>query len=86
MRISRDFTVIAIAKKGKAKTPTVTLETTDGEKLTLKLDESSDLDNFEIDQEFTMKMGESEQRPLFNLTEETDVSPTIEKEISKGGL
>lgn len=57
----RDFTVTALALKGKAKTPTVSLESRDGEKLTLKLEDSLQLAYFGINREFTIKLSDGEQ-------------------------
>jgi hypothetical protein len=61
----RDFKVTALALKGKAKVPTVSLETEHGEKLSLKLDDPLHLASFEINQEFTVKISKGEQVPLF---------------------
>jgi hypothetical protein len=61
----RDFKVTALALKGKAKVPTVSLETEAGEKMSLKLENSLQLAYFEINQEFTVKIGKGEQTPLF---------------------
>jgi len=50
--------------KKKHTVPFVTLETTEGERLTLHLEAPSMLKNFEIDQEFTIKILEGEQTKL----------------------
>jgi hypothetical protein len=51
--------------KGKHRDiPFVTLQTNEGERLTLHLEAPSMLKNFEIDQEFTIKIVEGAQRKL----------------------
>ena len=62
--MQRDFKVIEIGLKGKAKTPTVVLVTRDGERLTLKFDDKLQLVPYELDQEFTVKIGKGEQVKL----------------------
>jgi len=61
MVLQRDFKVINIGLKGKAKTPTVVLETRDGEKLTLKFESKFELAPYELDQVFTVKISKGEQ-------------------------
>jgi len=83
MTHERSFRVTNIGVKGKHKTPTITMESLDGEKLTLKLQERQHLDSFEIDQEFTMKLNKTPQNKLFpekepeNPVEETEDSIPI---------
>jgi len=62
--MQRDFKVIEIGLKGKAKTPTVVLVTRDGERLTLKFDDKLQLVPYELDQEFTVKIAKGEQVKL----------------------
>ena len=62
--MQRDFKVIEIGLKGKAKTPTVVLATRDGERLTLKFDDKLQLAPYELDQEFTVKIAKGEQIKL----------------------
>jgi len=62
--MQRDFKVIEIGLKGKAKTPTVVLATRDGERLTLKFDDKLQLAPYELDQEFTVKIAKGEQVKL----------------------
>lgn len=64
MTIERDFEVIDIGLKGKAKVPTVIFESGNGEKFPLKLAEQSHLESFKIGQRFTMKLGVGAQRTL----------------------
>lgn len=71
MNVQRDLKVVGFALKGKAKTPTVTLESRNGEKLTLKFESMSSFNAFEINQEFTLKLGNCEQTPLLE-TETTE--------------
>ena len=62
--MQRDFKVVSKGLKGKNKTPFVTLQTLEGEKLTLHLESKTQLDQFEVDQEFTVKIVEGEQQSL----------------------
>jgi hypothetical protein len=62
--LQRDFKVIDISLKGKAKTPTMVLETRDGERLTLKFDNKLELAPYQLDQEFTVKISKGEQIKL----------------------
>jgi hypothetical protein len=62
--LERDFKVSSKGMKKKHTVPFVTLETTEGERLTLHLEAPSMLKNFEIDQEFTIKILEGEQTKL----------------------
>jgi hypothetical protein len=63
--LQRDFKVASKGKKGKKnRRPFVTLENDEGEKLTLYLEAPQQLDQFEIDQEFTVKIVEGEQQQL----------------------
>ena len=62
--MDRDFKVSSKGMKKKHTVPYVTLETSEGEKLTLHLEAPSMLKNFEIDQEFTIKILEGAQKKL----------------------
>lgn len=62
--MERDFKVSSKGMKKKHTVPYVTLETSKGEKLTLHLEAPSMLKNFEIDQEFTIKILEGAQKKL----------------------
>jgi len=63
--LQRDFKVVSKGLKGKKnQTPFVTLQTLEGEKLTLHLESKQQLDQFEIDQAFTVKIVEGEQQQL----------------------
>jgi hypothetical protein len=63
--LQRDFKVVSKGLKGKKnQTPFVTLQTLEGEKLTLHLESKQLLDEFEIDQAFTVKIVEGEQQQL----------------------
>jgi len=62
--LQRDFKVASKGLKGKHHTPFVTLQTIEGEKLTLHLDVKLQLDQFEIDQQFTVKIVEGEQQRI----------------------
>jgi len=63
--LQRDFKVVSKGLKGKKnQTPFVTFQTLEGEKLTLHLESKQLLDEFEIDQAFTVKIVEGEQQQL----------------------
>jgi hypothetical protein len=62
--LQRDFKVVSKGLKGKNHTPYIVLQTLEGEKLTLHLESKTQLDEFEIDQEFTVKIVEGEQQSL----------------------
>lgn len=63
--MERDFKVSSKGLKGKHHdVPFVTLRSELGESLTLHLEGPSMLKNFEIDQEFTIKIVEGAQRKL----------------------
>lgn len=63
--LHRDFKVSSKGMKGKHHNiPFVSLSTEEGEKLTLTLESPQLLKNFEIDQEFTVKIAEGEQTKL----------------------
>ena len=63
--MQRDFKVVSKGLKGKKnQTPFVALQTLEGEKLTLHLESKQQLDQFEIDQAFTVKIVEGEQQQL----------------------
>jgi hypothetical protein len=62
--LQRDFTVVSKGIKGKNKTPFVTLQTLEGEKLTIHLENKQQLDEFQIQQDFTVKIVEGEQQQL----------------------
>lgn len=54
--LERDFQVVTKGLKGKNQTPYITLKTAEAEKLTLHLLDKRQLDNFEIEQMFTVKI------------------------------
>jgi hypothetical protein len=56
--------VTDIGLKGKAKTPTVVLASGEGEKLVLKLEVKQQLDEFQLDEEFTVKITNGGQTTL----------------------
>jgi len=62
--MQRDFKVVSKGVKGKNKTPFATLVSLEGEKLTLYLESPAQLAQFEIDQEFTVKIVEGAQQKL----------------------
>lgn len=63
--LQRDFKVVSKGLKGKKnQTPFVILQTLEGEKLMLHLESKQQLNQFEIDQEFTVKIVEGEQQSL----------------------
>lgn len=63
--MERDFKVSSKGMKGKHHNiPFVTMATDEGEKLTLNLESAQMLKNFEIDQEFTIKIVEGAQKKL----------------------
>jgi hypothetical protein len=63
--IDRDFKVTSKGMKGKHHNiPFIQLSTDEGEKLTLNLESPMLLRNFEIDQEFTIKIVEGAQKKL----------------------
>jgi len=63
--LDRDFKVSSKGMKGKHHNiPFVTMNTDEGEKLTLNLESPLMLKDFEIDQEFTIKIGEGAQKKL----------------------
>lgn len=63
--MERDFKVSSKGMKGKHRDkPYVELATSEGERLTLHLEAPSMLKNFEIDQEFTIKILEGAQKKL----------------------
>jgi len=55
--LQRFFTITAKGKKGKHHTPFLQLETDAGEKLIVHLESTSDLGNYEIDDEFAVVIG-----------------------------
>lgn len=55
--LNRFFTVTSKGKKGKHHTPFVQLETDAGEKLVLHLESASDLEHYDIDDEFAVAIG-----------------------------
>ena len=63
--IGRDFEIKALTLKGKARKPVLTLETVNGEKLTVKLNEETDLRHFKTGQIFVMKLHEAQPHPVF---------------------
>jgi hypothetical protein len=70
MGYQRDFKVTGLNLKGKAKTPVVSLESAEGEKLTIILENPMHLASFEIGEEFSMRLSKDNQTRLF---------PTFEK-------
>jgi hypothetical protein len=62
--LERDFKVSSKGMKKKRTVPFVVLEPSEGERLTLHLEAPSMLKNFEIDQEFTIKILEGAQKKL----------------------
>lgn len=54
--LQRDFKVITKGLKGKNQTPYATLKTAEAEKLTLHLLDKRQLDDFQIEQVFTVKI------------------------------
>jgi hypothetical protein len=54
--LQRDFQVVTKGLKGKNQTPYITLKTAEGEKLTLHLLDKRQLDNFQIEEVFTVKI------------------------------
>lgn len=62
--MQRDFTVVSKGKKRRTHKPFITLETEEGEKLTLYLEGPEQLDQFEIDEVYTVKIVEGEQKKL----------------------
>lgn len=55
--LQRFFTVVAKGKKGKQKTPFLQLETDAGEKLVVYLESVSDLEKYDIDDEYAVAIG-----------------------------
>jgi hypothetical protein len=89
MPIERDFEVINIGLKGKAKVPTVILESDNGEKFPLKLVERSHLESFKIGQRFTMNLGVGAQRTLLfpvGPPAITDATATIPEGVCPKGV
>lgn len=72
--IGRDFEIKALTLKGKARKPVLTLETVNGEKLTIKLNEETDLRHFKTGQIFVMKLHEAQPHPVFQ--GQADHTPT----------
>lgn len=72
--IGRDFEITALTLKGKARKPVLTLETVNGEKLTIKLNEETDLRHFKTGQIFVMKLHEAQPHPVFQ--GQADHTPT----------
>jgi len=72
--IGRDFEIKALTLKGKARKPVLTLETVNGEKLTVKLNEETDLRHFKTGQIFVMKLHEAQPHPVFQ--GQADHTPT----------
>lgn len=62
--IERDFTVTSKGVKGKHQTPYVTFQNADGEKLTIHFESKQNLDDFQIDQEVTIKIVEGVQQKI----------------------
>jgi len=62
--MQRDFKVVSKGLKGKNETPFVILVSLENEKLILYLESPAQLTQFEIDQEFTVKIVEGEQQKL----------------------
>ncbi len=64
MVTDRDFKVIEKGLKGKAKSPTLILANKDGERLVLKFLEASQLSDFELEEEYTVKIVEGAQQKI----------------------
>ena len=63
--LERDFKVSSKGMKGKHhEQPFVTMTNEDGEKLELRLEGKELLDNYHIEAEFTVKIGEGAQKKL----------------------
>ena len=62
--LERLLKVTDIGLKGKDKTPTVVLASAEGEKLLLKFEARQQLEEFELDQEFSVKVGIGAQTKL----------------------
>jgi len=62
--MERTFRVSSKGLKGKHSTPFVILSNVDGEKLELHLEAKSQLDEFEIEGEFTFKLTPTKQSRL----------------------
>lgn len=62
--LERVLKVTDIGLKGKGKTPTVVLASAEGEKLVLKFEVKQQLDEFQLDEEFTVKIGVGGQTKL----------------------
>ena len=62
--LERLLKVTDIGLKGKDKTPTVVLASAEGEKLLLKFEMRQQLDEFQLDQEFSVKVGTGGQTRL----------------------
>lgn len=83
MIVERDFKVTGKQLKGKAKEPTVTLESGNGEKLTLKLEDPLHLESFSFNQAFTVKLCKTSQQPLNPFLAQKDSEaeePEVEEE------
>jgi hypothetical protein len=79
--IGRDFEIVGINLKGKAKTPTLSLESENGEKLTVMLSDRSFLAQFKTGMEFRMKLypGEQETLPFTSTPEPTVTAKPVEQ-------
>jgi hypothetical protein len=62
--MQRDFKVVSKGLKGKNETPFVILVSLEDEELILYLESPAQLTQFEIDQEFTVKIVEGAQQKL----------------------
>lgn len=62
--LERLMKVTDIGLRGKDKTPTVVLVSAEGEKLLLKLEVMQQLDSFELDSEFDVKISQGGQTKL----------------------
>ena len=62
--LERLLKVTDIGLKGKAKTPTVVLASAEGEKLLLKLEVKQQLEAFQLDEEFRIKIDNGGQMKL----------------------
>ena len=78
--IGRDFEVIGINLKGSKKVPTLSLESENGEKLTVMLSDRSFLSQFKTGMEFRMKLypGEQATLPLVPVSEPEPVAVAVE--------
>ena len=77
--IGRDFEIVGINLKGKAKTPVLSLESGAGEKLTVVWSDRGSLSMFKIGMEFRMKLTRGEQvtLPFVSVSKPESVEPSL---------